>query len=80
MAALEVVKRRLQKIGIGDMCLELHSDMANKKVVLAEIERVLKLGKPMESPELAATVARLTEVRDSLNQHVDRMHTVIAPS
>ena len=80
MAALEVVKRRLEKIGIGDMCLELHSDMANKKVVLAEIERVLKLGKPMESPELAATVARLTEVRDSLNQHVDRMHTVIAPS
>ena len=80
MAALEVVKRRLEKIGIGDMCLELHSDMANKKVVLTEIERVLKLGKPMESPELAETVARLTEVRDSLNQHVDRMHTVVAPS
>ena len=80
MAALEVVKRRLEKIGIGDICLELHSDKLNKKVVLAEIERVLKLGQPLASPELAETVARLTEVRDELNQHVDRMHTMIAPS
>ncbi len=80
MAALEVVKRRLEKVGIGDICLELHSDKLNKKVVLAEIERVLKLGEPLASPELAETVARLTLVRDELNQHVDRMHTEIAPS
>jgi hypothetical protein len=80
MAALEVVKRRLEKIGIGDMCLELHSEMANKKVVLAEIERVLKLGKPKDADSLAETVQRLTQVRDSLNQHVDRMHTPIPPS
>ena len=80
MAALEVVKRRLEKVGLGEMCLELHSDKANKKVVLAQIERVLKLGRPIVSSELAETVARLTEVRDELNQHVDRMHTVMAPS
>ena len=31
MAALEVVKRRLDQIGIGDACLELHSHKANKR-------------------------------------------------
>ncbi len=80
MAALEVVKRRLEKVGLGEMCLELHSDKANKKVVLTQIEKVLKLGRPTVSAELAETVAQLTEVRDTLNQHVDRMHTVLAPS
>ncbi len=80
MAALEVVKRRLEKIGLGDICLELHSEMANKKVVLAEIERVLKLGKPKDADNLAETIERLTQVRDSLNQHVDRMHTPVPPS
>ena len=35
MAALEVVRRRMHNIGLGDMCLELHSNKANKRTVLA---------------------------------------------
>ncbi|WP_315820387.1 hypothetical protein [Paraflavitalea speifideaquila] len=31
MAALEVVKRRLDNIHLGEACLELHSHKANKK-------------------------------------------------
>ena len=31
MAALEVVKRRLDATGVGDACLELHSNKANKR-------------------------------------------------
>ena len=31
MAALEVVKRRLNGVGLGDFCLELHSHKSNKK-------------------------------------------------
>ena len=34
MAALEVVKRRLDMAGVGDACLELHSNKANKRAVL----------------------------------------------
>jgi len=30
MAALEVVKRRLDKVGVGDACLELHSHTATR--------------------------------------------------
>ncbi len=46
MAALEVVKRRLDAIGLGDACLELHSHKASKKAVLAELRRTLELGRP----------------------------------
>ncbi|WP_164457108.1 AAA domain-containing protein, partial [Pseudomonas viridiflava] len=37
MAALEVVKRRLDEKGVGDACLELHSNKANKRAVLDEL-------------------------------------------
>ena len=46
MAALEVVKRRLDTNHIGDACLELHSHTANKRTVLDELKRTLELGKP----------------------------------
>lgn len=46
MAALEVVKRRLDAVGLGDACLELHSNRANKKALLAELSRTLECGRP----------------------------------
>ena len=41
MAALEVVKDRLDSVGLGDFCLELHSHKSNKREVLQELERTL---------------------------------------
>ena len=46
MAALEVVKRRLDTIHLGDACLELHSHNTNKRAVLGELKRTLDLGRP----------------------------------
>ena len=46
MAALEVVKRNLDKVGLGDACLELHSHKMNKKAVVDELKRTLELGEP----------------------------------
>ena len=46
MAALEVVKRRLDNNHLGEACLELHSNKANKKDLLNELKRVLDLGRP----------------------------------
>ncbi|MDR3223935.1 MAG: DUF4011 domain-containing protein [Methanobrevibacter sp.] len=43
MAALEVVKKRLDDIGLGSGCLELHSNKSNKKEFLNEIEHTLNL-------------------------------------
>ncbi|NHZ84021.1 DUF3320 domain-containing protein [Massilia sp. CCM 8695] len=73
MAALDVVKRRLDHAGVGDACLELHSNKANKRVLLEELRRTADLGAPRG--ELPATLnARLQLARDTLNGHADRMH------
>ncbi|SDA45155.1 DUF4011 domain-containing protein [Methanobrevibacter millerae] len=41
MAALEVVKRRLDAVNLGSACLELHSNKSNKRAVLDEIDKTL---------------------------------------
>ena len=45
MAALEVVKSRLDSVGMGDFCLELHSRHSNKKEVLNELQKTLNTNK-----------------------------------
>jgi hypothetical protein len=73
MAALDVVKRRLDATGVGDACLELHSNKANKRGLLEELRRTWELGAPRgQAP--STLNARLTEARDILNAHVIRMH------
>ncbi|HVR73149.1 MAG TPA: DUF3320 domain-containing protein [Planctomycetota bacterium] len=39
-AALEVVAKRLRAVGLGDFCLELHSNKARKREVVLELARV----------------------------------------
>ena len=73
MAALDVVKRRLDQAGVGDACLELHSNKANKRVLLDELRRTSELGSP--KGEFATTLnTKLQAARDSLNGHATRMH------
>jgi very-short-patch-repair endonuclease len=74
MAALEVVKRRLDQIGLGELCQELHSRHSNKRALLEELERTLRLGAPRQPApgdrfeELAATRARLNRHAADLHQ------------
>jgi very-short-patch-repair endonuclease len=73
MAALDVVKRRLDQAGVGDACLELHSNKANKRILLEELRRTSELGSP--KGDFATTLnARLQAARDTLNAHATRMH------
>lgn len=79
MAALEVVKRRLDSIGLGEACLELHSHKIKKTTVLEEISRILELGQP----KLAATEDDLQTLREdisSLNAYCEAVNTPIANS
>lgn len=80
MAALEVVKRRLDNIGLGDMCLELHSEKASKRVVLQEMDRTLRQGKPIRQTELPEVIQALKSTRDQLNQHATLLHSPQASS
>ncbi|CAN7653147.1 DUF3320 domain-containing protein [Bosea sp. LjRoot9] len=79
MAALEVVKRRLDSTGVGGACLELHSNKANKRAVLEELRRTWELGAP-KSENLDALNARLMDARDQLNIHAERLHAPLGAS
>jgi hypothetical protein len=73
MAALDVVKRRLDTAGVGDACLELHSNKANKRAVLEELKRTWELGAP-RGEALETLLSRIVEARDDLNAHAVRLH------
>lgn len=78
MAALEVVKRRLDSINLGEACLELHSHKANKRILHDELKRVLELGKPSithfenEIQFLAPVVNELNTYCNEINKEVNK--------
>lgn len=74
MAALSVVRKRLEQDGLGAYCLELHSAKASKKEVLAQLARSLDeptLGMPGGWDSLCTD---LGETRDRLNTYVKELH------
>ena len=79
MAALDVVKRRLEAIGLGPLCLELHSNKANKKSVLEELNRTLHVGRPTDV-NVQQAVSRLDMVRTKLNAHAAKLHAPVGSS
>jgi very-short-patch-repair endonuclease len=79
MAALEVVKRRLDAVGLGDACLELHSHKTRKKAVIAELRRTLELSRPRLGP-CDDDLRLLDEIRDRLNEYCDAVNTEIGSS
>jgi len=79
MAALEVVKRRLDRVGLGEACLELHSHKMNKRSVLADLRRTLELGKP-KVEELRAELDLLESSRARLNAYCDAVNSPIGNS
>ena len=78
-AALEVVKRRLDEIGLGEMALELHSHKASKRALLDELRRTLALDAP-KVDGLDDVVAALGATRAQLNRYAAALHTPLEPS
>jgi very-short-patch-repair endonuclease/flagellar biosynthesis GTPase FlhF len=78
MAALEVVKRRLDEVGLGVACLELHSHKTNKKNLLNELSNTLDLGKPVYTPNSNITI--LNDLRDRLNNYSHAVNTPVGNS
>ncbi|MDP9485125.1 MAG: DUF3320 domain-containing protein, partial [Actinomycetota bacterium] len=79
MAALEVVKRRLDRVGLGDACLELHSRKTNKRAVLQELDRTMRLGRP-KLEQVEDDLKILTGLRDRLNGYSEAMNAPIGES
>jgi hypothetical protein len=77
MAALNVVHDRLKAAGLGDVCLELHSRSANKRVVAEELGRTLSAAPTSVG---GADVDELKRLRDRLNALADVMHRPVGSS
>ena len=76
MAALEVVERRLKKVGLGPFCLELHSNKVSKRHVLAQLNEALNEVKHIQKPEdYLQTADRLYEQRQELLKYMEALHT-----
>jgi very-short-patch-repair endonuclease len=73
-AALNVVKSRLQRVGLGDFCLELHSNKARKLDVVRHLGRALRAARERPPDEWERTAAQLEGVRGELNQYADALH------
>jgi very-short-patch-repair endonuclease len=73
-AALEVVQRRLDEVGIGAFCLELHSSKSGPKAVLAQLRRALDQGARQPPPQWAEVATGLQQQREALNDFVHALH------
>ena len=78
-AALEVVHKRLRAEGLGDYCLELHSQKATRKEVAQELGRALELH-PVSPPGMPDTdLAQLRRRRRELSERAAAMNEVRQP-
>src|SRR5699024_217880 len=72
-AALDVVKKRLDNIGIGEFCLELHSNKTDKTDVLRRIEGTLALAKTPPA-DLSERAKELVSLREELKAPMKALH------
>ncbi len=65
-AALQVVQRRLDALGLAPFCLELHSARSNKREVLNQLQAAFDAAGPVADPRWAAAANDLASVRHQL--------------
>ncbi len=73
-AALEVVQRRLSKIGIGPFCLELHSNKSKKRDVLEQLRAATEVTKGITAEDYAAKAKQISALRQDLDSYADALH------
>lgn len=75
MAALNVVKHRLDKAGLGDFCLELHSHKTNKQKILSDLSSRLSKQDQFASPQgIDADIDRYESLKSKLNGYVEKIN------
>lgn len=74
-AALDVVYRRLREHGLGDHCIELHSNKADRRHFLAQLKAAWENGQRDHESQWIEVTERLKLRRDALNAYVAALHT-----
>ena len=72
LAALEVVRYRLDKAGLGEFCLELHSHKSQKKKVLDEVHaRLQKHGNYLMPKDIEVQLTQYEKLKLKLKGYVE---------
>ena len=75
MAALSVVQKRLEKIGLGPFCLELHSNKVTKSHFLQQLNEALEVTHGHVSEDFQKRSEELFATRQQLNTYMQAVHT-----
>jgi very-short-patch-repair endonuclease len=76
LAALEVVRRNLDKVGLGTFCLELHSHRTQKRELIKDLEeRLHKKGTFRDPGELEQKLQALNRNKQELLDYVALMNS-----
>lgn len=76
LAALNVVYDKLKKVGLEEFCLELHSHKANKKQVIDELCRTLRLQKSGVSDKAEKELKIKQEAERQLDGYAAELHKI----
>jgi very-short-patch-repair endonuclease len=74
IAALDVVYRRLREVGLGEFCLQLHSNKSRKLDVLGQLQKSWDSHGEVDAEAWAAKAAQLGRLREQLSAYVERLH------
>ncbi|ORV09814.1 DUF3320 domain-containing protein [Mycobacterium celatum] len=77
-AALEVVKKRLEAVGLGELSLNLHDKSARPAAVRAQIKEALDLRVSQDTDLLRTQTETAVSTRRSLARYADRLHELNA--
>ncbi len=74
MAALEVVQKRLAEIGLGEVCLELHSNKARKTAVLKQLKSMIETPAVPSPPQFDQDAERIGRIDAELAAYAKSLH------
>ncbi len=73
-AALEVVQKRLDEIGLGPFCLDMHSDRAKKSGVMDKFKHLVQISQETSTETFRAEAGRLKVLRGEIKSYMDALH------
>lgn len=74
LTALRVVHERLEQLGLGAFCLELHTQSSSKQQVLTQLQEGLAVRNTMPVPNYHEAALSLQHLRTNLNESLDALH------
>lgn len=80
LSALQVVKKRLDEYGVGDYCLEIHSNKSNRAEFVAELSSRLNLQTPRRRGVPDINAQELKRRKNRIKRYLDLMQKEIAHS